>query len=658
MFLMFFTIFIMMVKGIFVNTAFAFEYEGKVYEQEQILSFLSDIHLSKEGEISVTETIKVYANGRSIKRGIFRSLPLKRNLNNRTQRVKYKNISIERDGKKEKFKKETMDNVLVLYIGDPDYFLPEGVYEYKIHYTTKNQIGFFEEFDEFYWNVNGNDWDFKIDSVATTIHFPSEVYLARNACYVGSYGEDRQDCQFEKTGFNTLFWSATDLDRGEGLTIAAGVEKGTFVSPQPPSFWERNGIALFLFLSFFIIAYRVLALWKRVGVDPPKPTVMPEFDIPNNFSPAGIGYLKRGAFAQELLTASIINLAIKGHIKIEESKKTTGVLGLGGKSSFTIIKNNAVNDHLAAEEKLVFQQLFSKGKDSIKIDGEYNSSLAKLQESYKKIISTEYKSLLKEESNLGKLVKYFLISGLIYLIALATSWWVTGDEMGFEYGVYLGIVLSIVSLFMLSSANTASRFKSSILNIVLYVVIFGFILLVLLGYFLTKTEQFFFGELYEWVYLFLFGNLVFFAFFAYLIKRPTEEKLALQAKLLGFKMFMGAAENERIKFNNPPNITPEIYEKLLPYAIVLGVDKVWGETFQKQIKNSSIVYEQNWYSGRNMNHNMLNSSMNSSFARAFSSATVAPSTSSGSYSGGSFSSGSSGGGFSGGGGGGGGGGGW
>ena len=71
--------------------------------------------------------------------------------------------------------------------------------------------------------------------------------------------------------------------------------------------------------------------------------------------------------------------------------------------------------------------------------------------------------------------------------------------------------------------------------------------------------------------------------YRYLIKRPSEEKLRKQSLIDGFKMYMGAAENEVIKFHNPPQMTPAIFETYLPYAMVLGVDKIWG-------KNSRICW--------------------------------------------------------------------
>ncbi|MCC6308260.1 MAG: hypothetical protein IT248_07205 [Chitinophagaceae bacterium] len=98
-------------------------------------------------------------------------------------------------------------------------------------------------------------------------------------------------------------------------------------------------------------------------------------------------------------------------------------------------------------------------------------------------------------------------------------------------------------------------------------------------------------------------------------------------------------------------MTPEIFEKFLPYAMVLGVEKIWGEKFSNRMKESAIdsstQYHSFWYSGTNLSPSAFSGALGSSFSQSIAAASTAPS-----------SSGSSGGGSSGGGGGGGGGGGW
>jgi uncharacterized membrane protein len=137
--------------------------------------------------------------------------------------------------------------------------------------------------------------------------------------------------------------------------------------------------------------------------------------------------------------------------------------------------------------------------------------------------------------------------------------------------------------------------------------------------------------------------------YQYLIKQPSKEKLRKQSLIDGFKMYMGAAENEQLKFHNPPQMTPQVFETLLPFAMVMGVDQIWGQKFDELLKKTAAEYQNTWYYGGVMNHYAFANTLNSSLTQSIQSASTKPSSS---------SSGSGGGGFSGGGGGGGGGGGW
>lgn len=149
---------------------------------------------------------------------------------------------------------------------------------------------------------------------------------------------------------------------------------------------------------------------------------------------------------------------------------------------------------------------------------------------------------------------------------------------------------------------------------------------------------------------FLGANAIIFLLYVYLIRRPSEEKQALRAKLRGFKMYLSAAEEKQLQHFNPPTMTPEVFEKYLPYAIAFGVEEVWGERFQSMIEKALVDpnYHPGWYSGSILNYGAFSHSMSSSFSSSVNSSSTPPSKSGGSGGGGS----------SGGGGGGGGGGGW
>ncbi len=149
---------------------------------------------------------------------------------------------------------------------------------------------------------------------------------------------------------------------------------------------------------------------------------------------------------------------------------------------------------------------------------------------------------------------------------------------------------------------------------------------------------------------FLVANVILFLLYVYLIKRPSEEKQALRARLFGFKMYLSAAEEKQLQHFNPPTMTPEVFEKYLPYAIAFKVEEVWGERFQSMISRALVDpnYRPGWYSGSILHYGSFAHHMNSSLSSSVNSSSTPPSKSGGSGGGGS----------SGGGGGGGGGGGW
>src|SRR5690606_15611743 len=130
----------------------------------------------------------------------------------------------------------------VIYIGNKDVILDRGIYVYELKYETHNQIGFFEDFDELYWNVNGNYWQFPVDTISATVQMPEGSKIIQNSCYKGFYGSEGQDCKVEALSDSSLKWSATRLTASEGLTIAVGIEKGIIQEPELPTFLQTENL--------------------------------------------------------------------------------------------------------------------------------------------------------------------------------------------------------------------------------------------------------------------------------------------------------------------------------------------------------------------------------------------------------------------------------
>lgn len=624
-------------------------------KSEKIYNFHSDIMIGKDEKVVITEKIKVYANGDVIKRGIFRTLPLKLNINGKKLKAKYDIISVHRDGQPEPYKEENDGNSLLIYVGNKDAYLRSGVYEYELKYSTTHQIGFFDNYDEFYWNVSGTEWSFPIDSISAQLTLPTDADIIQNSCYTGVFGSKEQNCHSKLINSHTISWEAKGLQSNEGLTIAAGFNKGVFLPPPPPTFLELYGLLILMGCSLFGLLVFLFNQWKKYGIDPDKPTVYPQFNVPENLSPAALGYLHSASYKSNFVTAAIVNLAIKGYLKIEESEES-GFLGFSSSKVFKLIKLRDDYQILPDEESALFLNLFSKSQ-SIKIDGTYNRKIQTSVVEFESTIARNIKPILKEGNNLDKVTKPALLIIGLYIMGIFVSYLLKRENVGnLILCILLLVVVSIITAIAVSimrnSAN--AKFKLGCLSVFIAFFIGSFILSFIIPVLLFSLSSEMDNN-FKYCNLFLLLASVLLVVYSYLIKRPSEEKLRIQSLIEGFKMYMGAAENEQLKFHNPPNFTPQLFEKYLPYAIVLGVEKIWGKKFDNLLKESAITYNNGWYMGGMMNASSFGSSLNSSLTDSISSASSQPSSSS---SGGSGSSGSSGGGSSGGGGGGGGGGGW
>lgn len=607
---------------------------------ERILSFHSDITVDKKSALSVTEDIKVHSLGINIKRGIYRALPLSRNLNNKTQKVRYNIISVKKDGVEEDYHEETGDGYLKIYVGKKDVILSPGDYNYEIKYTTENQIGFFDKYDEIYWNVNGTVWDFAIDTISAKVTLPEGAKILQNSCYTGAYGNNAQNCSSKVLADNSMEWSATNLGPNEGLTIAAGFQKGIMVPPPPPTSIEKYGVLIGGIIIFLGLLFYYYSTWRKYGVDPEKPTVYPQFNVPENLSPASMGYIKDENFKNKLVTASIVNLAVKGYLKIIEGE-SSGILGLFNTKTFTLNKLKEPDQSLSKEEISLMNTLFT-GNETITFDGQYNSQVENVVNSFKGALEFQYEKFLNEGNNYGKLVVPIVLISIVYALGLIISFKIDPEVEKVIGGVFIYVISLVIFCVVAFLSNRVSwKFLIPVPFVVL-IALFGFIKVGNNG-----SELINFSVSYFFVILGFTSLMI----YQYLIKRPSEEKLRKQSLIEGFKMYMGAAENEQLKFHNPPQMTPQVFETLLPFAMVLGVDDIWGKKFDQVLKNmaSGTDYVSTWYVGSAINYYSFGNVLNSSLTHSIQSASTQPSSS---------SSGSGGGGFSDGGGGGGGGGGW
>ena len=146
------------------------------FAEEYIEHFHSNIVIMANGEMEVTEHIRVRAEGKAIRRGIYRDFPTRyKDGRGHNITVGFELLSVKRDFQPEPFHTKSRSNGIRIYIGDSNVYLDPGHYSYQIRYRTSRQIGFFDNQDELYWNVTGTGWAFEIRRATARITLPERM---------------------------------------------------------------------------------------------------------------------------------------------------------------------------------------------------------------------------------------------------------------------------------------------------------------------------------------------------------------------------------------------------------------------------------------------------------------------------------------------------
>lgn len=294
--------------------------------QERIISFHSAIQIGERGELSVTETIEAQVEGREIKRGILRDFPTDyRDRLGRRVTVPFELNGVKRDGKAEPAVAKPWGNGVRVQIGDANVLLPHGLHVYEIRYRTRYQIGFFENHDELYWNVNGNGWTFAMDGVSADVSLPRPVPAAqlKAEAYTGAAGTKGGAYTSTLRDGGAEFRTTKALRPAEGMTIVFSFPKGIVA---PPSWQDRAARALHDNNGEVVVAAGILLLlaflswrWWVVGRDPRTGPVFPRYEAPSGLGPAGTRYLDRMQCDDRCFAAGLLGLGQRGFLRIRQA---------------------------------------------------------------------------------------------------------------------------------------------------------------------------------------------------------------------------------------------------------------------------------------------------------------------------------------------------
>lgn len=360
-----------------------------------IKDFTSQIVVNANSTLDISEIIVADCGSAVGKHGIFRILPTSVMIENTKTQMPVTLVSItDNNGQPIRYTEKRDTDTVTWQIGDPNITV-SGVHTYKIHYKVKNVMRFGNpEFDELYWNLNGNFWDLQTDHFQADIIFPEAVNSQNTKAdyYTGSLGSKSKNlATYRWTAPNVLEFESTKmLDVREGITASIISPKNIFV-PHQLSFWEKYGMYFFILIPLAVLVL-CFWLWFGYGKDPRMDkTIIPEYDVPGELSPIELGMLaKSGAFDNKLITAELIYFATKGLVTFTETHEK--ILFFDSKDyELAKIENPEAEQALNTAQKEILKHVFGEDK-SVKL-----SSLRSHFYQHIPAIKKEAKKLLQDK---------------------------------------------------------------------------------------------------------------------------------------------------------------------------------------------------------------------------------------------------------------------
>jgi uncharacterized protein (TIGR04222 family) len=361
---------------------------------ERITSYDTSIAIGDDGVLTVVETID-YDFGTTERHGIVRDIPTAYQYepDRRFDRVfPLEVLSVRASGgaSAEYAIENGGPGITRIRIGDPDATIT-GRHRYEIRYRVEGALNGFPDHDELYWNAIGTEWRVPIDRANATVTAPAEVLAA--VCFVGPTGST-EPCEDVRVRGNVARYQGGSLFPYSGLTVVASLPTGAVPTPAP-ILRERWSLARAYRLDGLRAATTGLVLvaivggllwfgWARgrdrlfrgsqvdevMGGDaalgdravPPfhaDASAPVEFAPPSDLRPGQMGTLIDERANPLDVTATIVDLAVRGHLVIQEVPKE----GWFGKPDWRLVRLDESEDGLLEFERTLLAGLFRDGSE-------------------------------------------------------------------------------------------------------------------------------------------------------------------------------------------------------------------------------------------------------------------------------------------------------
>lgn len=354
----FFVLLLSLTSLVSVQTTFAWTIENFDLKGE----------IQANGSVQIQEKISANFTNELHKHGIIRNIPYRyEDENGEYFKTPLSKISVtDENGTPRNFTKNKAGADLSLKIGSTDRTVQEFE-TYVITYTVTGVLNAFEEYDEFYWNVTGNEWDAPIKRASATITLPEQSPTLTLDCYTGIVDSAAEDCSTESFQNNqtAAFKTTQNLNFNEGLTVVLAWDKGLVKIPGRAylidwKLWLTRLQYLFLLMPVFGFYNQ---WYKRHKLKPQK-AVIPLYNSPKGLSLGSIGALDHYQMKPQDLTAIIIQLCVAGFIKIEEIESSSP----WGRAAYYFTALKPQDSTLNSEARYVYNHLCLKLNEPVLFD--------------------------------------------------------------------------------------------------------------------------------------------------------------------------------------------------------------------------------------------------------------------------------------------------
>lgn len=506
-----------------------------------------------------------------------------------------------------------------------------------IRYRVENVLRFFEEecepgplpvlpsvggecrphrLDELYWNVTGNAWEFPIERARARIVLPEGVTPTQVAAYTGRTGSTASDAEVRAEGNVVTVRALNALRPGEGLTVGVGWPPGAVERPSAlHAVWRNAPLAL----PFVVFALAFL-VWSRRGRDPRGRPVAVAYEPPDGLTPAEVGTLVDHELHVREITATLVDLAVKGYVGIEEREEKK-LLGLFTTTEYVFHLRRPRKEWggLAPHERSVLGGVFRGGGGA----GPGWSTVAQLVRDAQEAAAAGRD--FDPEAAVAAQARTEAPSESVRLSALENSFY--SAIPGIRNAVYRS--LEERGYYRSRPDRVKKHWRAAAGGVAVAAIVAA----------VVAGDRGLLGLAPPALLVGLLGSAAVIFGFGLVMPARTAAGARARETALGFREFLEKVESDRYR---RMITSPEMFERYLPYAMAFRVEERWAKAFEDLYREPP-----EWYSGGgggSFHTRSFSSRMGDLSSRAESTMTSSPSSSSSGSGGGGSSGGGSGGG--------------